>query len=79
MHRGQPTTHACFYSITSLADPTMNLRFHALSELPEYDVNQNDELTLPHSLLAIRMEWMGMQYAKEKWDMHTEYWCENMK
>ena len=81
-HGGQPSTDPRFYSITSLAEPTMNLRFHALSGLPEYYANQNDELTQPHSLLGIRlgsMGWMGMQHAKEKRDILTEYWSENMK
>jgi len=77
-HGGQPTTDQCFNSITSLAEPTMNLRFHVLSRLLEYYVNQNDELTLPHSLLGM-MGWMDVQYAKVKQDIHTEYWSENMK
>jgi hypothetical protein len=57
----------------------MNLCFHALSGLPEYYLNQNDELTLSYSVLGIRMGWMDMKHAKEKQDMHTEYWAENMK
>jgi hypothetical protein len=73
MHGGQPTTDARFYSTMSLAGPKINLRFHALSGLPKYYVNQNDELTLPHSLLGIMMGWMGMQHAKEQRHMHTEY------
>jgi hypothetical protein len=73
MHGGQPTTDARFYSVMSLAGTTIKLRFHALSGLPEYYVNQNNELTLLHSLLGIRMRWMGMQHAKEQRYMHTEY------
>jgi hypothetical protein len=57
----------------------VNLRFHALSRLPKYYFNQDDELTLPYSVPGIRIGWMCMQHAKKTRVMHAEYLSENMK